>query len=64
MKAVRDAHYAIDFRNQSLCNSVYGLYDGYLYHNLAEELYEVLDFETFCNIHKTIRKIERLTDEA
>ena len=63
MKAVRGAIDILELDNP-LVNSLYGLYDGYFYDNLAEGLYQVLDFETFCNVQKTIHKIERLTDEA
>lgn len=67
MKAVGDAIDSLELDNPTamlLVNSLYGLYDGYLYDNLAEGLFHVLDFETFCNIQKTIQKIERLTDIA
>ena len=64
LKAVRDAIDALDELDNPLVNSLYGLYDGYLYDNLAEELYQVLDFKVFCNLTKTIQKIERLTDKS
>lgn len=38
-------------------NSLYGLYDGYLYDGIDEELYQVLDFKVFCNLTKTLKKI-------
>ena len=41
----------------SLVNSLYGLYDGYLYDGIDEELYQVLDFKVFCNLTKTLKKI-------
>ena len=41
-----------------LDNSLHGLYDGYLYEGLDEELYQVLDLKVFLNICKTLKKIE------
>ena len=41
----------------SLVNSLYGLYDGYLYDGIDEELYQVLDLKVFCNLTKTLKKI-------
>ena len=38
-------------------NKLFGLYDGYLYEGLAEELYQILDFSVFCNLCKTLKKI-------
>jgi len=38
-------------------NSLHGLYDGYLYEGIDEELYQVLDLEVFCNLTKTLKKI-------
>jgi hypothetical protein len=38
-------------------NSLYGLYDGYLYEGIDEELYQALDFKVFCNLTKTLKKI-------
>ena len=38
-------------------NSLYGLYDGYLYEGIDEELYQVLDFKVFCKLVKTLKKI-------
>lgn len=40
-----------------LDNKVYGLYDGFLYDGIIEELYQVLDVDVFCNIIKTINKV-------
>lgn len=40
-----------------LDNSLHGLYDGYLYEGIGEELYQVLDFQVFCNLTKTLKKI-------
>ena len=41
----------------SIENSLWGLYDGYLYEGLDEELYQILDFKVFCNLTKTLKKI-------
>lgn len=38
-------------------NSLWGLYDGYLYEGIDEELYQILDFKVFCNLTKTLKKI-------
>ena len=56
MKAVRDAIETLEL-DSPLVNSLYGLYDGYLYDGIDEELYQVLDFEVFCNLTKTLKKI-------
>jgi hypothetical protein len=64
LKAVRDAIENIELVSQLYLNALYGLYDGYLYDNLAEDLYQELDLKEFCALLKTIQKIERLTDEA
>ena len=40
-----------------LDNSLHGLYDGYFYDGIDEELYQVLDFKVFCNLTKTLKKI-------
>lgn len=40
-----------------LDNKVYGLYDGFLYDGLIDELHQVLDADIFCNMVKTINKI-------
>jgi|GEM_PF-2962523 len=42
----------------SIENSLWGLYDGYLYEGLDEKLYQILDFKVFCNLTKTLKKIE------
>lgn len=39
-------------------NSLWGLYDGYLYEGLAEKLYQILDFKIFCNLTETLKKIK------
>ena len=41
-----------------LGNSVCGLYDGYLYEGIDEELYQVLDLKVHVNLCKTLKKIE------
>lgn len=67
MKAVRDAidYLEVEYGSRYiLLNELYGLYDGHLYDYLVEELWGKLKFKTFCNLHKTILKIERLTDES
>jgi len=38
-------------------NILCGLYDGYLYEGLDEKLYQILDFNVFCNLTKTLKKI-------
>jgi len=62
LKNVRDAINNLQFEKgysmmDSLVNSLYGLYDGYLYDGIDEELYQVLDFKVFCNLTKTLKKI-------
>jgi len=62
LKNVREAINNLQFEKgysmmDSLVNSLYGLYDGYLYDGIDEELYQVLDFKVFCNLTKTLKKI-------
>jgi len=60
LKNVREAISNLTEKGMSftpLENSMYGLYDGYLYEGLDEELYQVLDFKVFCNLTKTLKKI-------
>ena len=42
----------------SLHNSLCGLYDGYFYDDVDVEAYQTLDFKVFCNLAKTLKKIE------
>jgi len=62
LKNVREAINNLQFEKgysmmDSLVNSLYGLYDGYLYDGIDEEPYQVLDFKVFCNLTKTLKKI-------
>jgi hypothetical protein len=60
LQNVRDAISNLTEKGMSftpLQNSMYGLYDGYLYEGIDEELYQVLDFKVFCNLTKTLKKI-------
>ena len=60
LQNVRDAISNLTEKGMSftpLQNSMYGLYDGYLYEGIDEELYQVLDFKVFCKLTKTLKKI-------
>jgi hypothetical protein len=57
-EAINNLQFEKDYSMMSpLVNSLYGLYDGYLYDGVDEELYQVLDFNVFCNLTKTLKKI-------